>query len=199
MIFSQSFMQCSQRLRRPSNAINATNTRKYSRQDSSKRRALLQILHQIIHVVQISRQQALLLLSGSCGVTLTIGTLSTSTSICTVVECSGELTGTTLQHGGYGNGAIRGRDRRRFGHEVEVQKLDELKLHFSACFAGLEEAGNCQETIEVFESTGVLRSFDEGAYEGDDGRGLDGRAVDWFEEVEQVLYYNTTLVSKSRM
>ena len=32
-----------------------------------------------------------------------------------------------------------------------------------------------------------MRGFDEGAYEGYDGRGLDGRAVDWFEEIEQVL------------
>lgn len=141
------FMQCSQRLRRPSNAINATNTRKYSRQDSSKRCALLQILHQIIHVVQISRQQVLLLLSGPRSITLTIGTLSTSTIICTVVECSSELTGTTLQHRRDGDGAVRGGDRRRFGHEIEVQKLHELKLHLSACFAGLEEAGDCQEAI----------------------------------------------------
>jgi len=129
------------------NAINATNTRKYSRQDSSKWRALLQILDQIVHVVQVSRQQVLLLFRGSRGITLTIGTLSTSTSIGTVVERSSELTRTTLQHGGDGDGAVCRGDGGRFGHEVEVQELDELKLHLSACFAGLEQAGNCQETI----------------------------------------------------
>jgi hypothetical protein len=29
-----------------------------------------------------------------------------------------------------------------------------------------------------------LRGVDESAYEGYDGCGLDGRAVDWFEEVK---------------
>jgi hypothetical protein len=117
---------------------------------------------------------------------LAISPLSTSTSIC-AVECSCKLTRTALQHCGDGNCAICRGDGWRFGHEVEVQEFDELKLHFSACFAGLEEACNCQEAIEVFECTGILRCFDQGAYEGYDGRGLDCRAVDWFEEVEEVL------------
>jgi hypothetical protein len=168
----------------PPNAINATNTRKYSRQDASKRCALFQIFHQIIHIVQVSRQQVLLFLCGSRGITLAIGTLSTSTIICTVVECSCEFTWTALQHCGDRNGTVCSGDRGRFGHEVEVEELDELKLHFSACFAGLEEAGYCQEAIEVLEGTRVLRGVDEGAYEGYDGCGLYGRAVDWFEEVK---------------
>ena len=177
-------MQCSQRPRSHPTPFNATNTRKDSRQDASKRCALLQILHQIIHIVQVSRQQVLLFLCGSRGIALAIGTLSTSTIICTVVECSCEFTRTALQHCGDRNGAVCSGDRGCFGHEVKVQELDELKLHFSACFAGLEEAGYGQEAIEVLEGTRVLRGVDEGAYEGYDGGGLDGRAVDGFEEVK---------------
>jgi hypothetical protein len=129
----------------------------------------------------------LFLLCGSRDITLAIGTFSTSPIVCTVVERSCELARTTLQHGGDGDGAVCRGYGGRFGHEVEVQELDELELHFSTCFAGLEEAGNCQEAIKVFEGTGVLRGFDESAYEGYDGCGLDGWAVDGFEEVEEVL------------
>jgi len=157
-----------------------------SGQHSSKWRALFQVFNQVIHIVQVSRQQVLLLLRGSCHLTLAICTLSPSTGICTV-ECSCELAGTALQHCGDGNCAICRGDGWCFGHEVEVQEFDELKLHFSACFAGLEEACNCQKAIEVFEGTSILRGFDEGAYEGYDGCGLDGRAVDWFKEVEEML------------
>jgi hypothetical protein len=89
-----------------------------------------------------------------------------------------------LQHCGDRDGTVCSGDRGRFGHEVEVQELDELKLHFSACFAGLEEAGYGQEAIEVLKGTCVLRGVHESAYEGYDGCGLDGRAVDWFEEVK---------------
>lgn len=158
-------------------------------QDSSKRRALLQILHQIVYVVQVSRQQVLLLLRGFRGITLAISTLSTGTMVCTVVECSCELTRTTLQHCGDGGCGDRRWDRGCLGHEIEVQELDELKLHLSTCFAGFEEAGDCQKAIEVLERTGILRGFDECAYEGYDRRGLDGRTVDGFEEVEKMLNY----------
>ncbi len=162
-------------------------------QDSSKRRTLLQILHQIVHVVQVSRQQVLLLLRGSRGITLTISTLSTGTMVCTVVECSCELTRTTLHHCGDGSRGDGRWDRGCLGHEIEVQELDELKLHFSTCFAGFEEAGDCQKAIEVLECTGILWGFDEGAHEGYDGRGLDGRTVDGFEEVEEMLNYTLML------
>jgi len=155
-------------------------------QNSSKRCALFQILNQVIHIVQVSRQQVLLLLRGSCHLTLAISPLTTGTSIC-AVERSCKLTRTALQHCGDGNCAVCRGDGWRFGNEVEVQELDELKLHFSGCFAGLEEAGNCQEAIKIFEGTSILRCFDQSAYEGYDGRGLDGGAVDWFEEVEEML------------
>jgi hypothetical protein len=113
--------------------------------------------------------------------------------VCTVVECSCELTRTTLQHCGDGSRGDCRRDRGCLGHEIEVQELDELKLHFSTCFAGFEETGNCQKAIEVLEGTGILRGFDEGAYEGYDGRRLDGRTVDWFEEVEEMLKFTSML------
>jgi hypothetical protein len=38
-----------------------------------------------------------------------------------------------------------------------------------------------------------LWRFDECAYEGYDRRGLDGRTVDWFEEVEEMLNYTFML------
>jgi hypothetical protein len=38
-----------------------------------------------------------------------------------------------------------------------------------------------------------LWGFDEGAHEGYDGRGLDGRTVDGFEEVEEMLNYTLML------
>jgi hypothetical protein len=156
-------------------------------EDPSKWCALLQILHQVIHIVQVSRQQVLLLLCGSYDLTLAIGPLSTTTGVCAVVECSCELARTALQHCWHRNCAVCGGDGWCFGHEVEIQELDELKLHFSACFAGLEEACDCQEAIEIFEGSSVLRGFDECAYEGYDGGGLDGRAINWFEEVKQML------------
>ncbi len=139
----------------------------------------------------------MLLLGGSGDFTLAIGPLSATTSIRTVVECACKLTGTALQHRGDGNGTVCRGNGWCFGHEIEVQELDQLKLHFSACFAGLEEACDCQEAIEVFKGTSILRGFDQSAYEGYDRRGLDGRAVDRLEEVEEVLIREVELVFKN--
>ncbi len=109
-------------------------------EDSSKRCALLQILHQVIHIVQVSSQQILFLFRGSSNVTHAVAPLSTTTIIRTVVECSCELTRTALQHCRDGKCAVGGGDGWCLGHEVEIQEFHELKLHLPACFAGLEEA-----------------------------------------------------------
>lgn len=92
-----------------------------------------------------------------------------------------------MQHCWDRDSAVCGWDRRCLGHEVEVEEFDELELDFSACFAGLKDRCDSQESIEVLECARVLRRFYEGACKGDDSCGLDGWAVDWFEEIKEML------------
>ena len=75
------------------------------------------------------------------------------------------LARTPLQHG------RRGRAEAvewvwGLGHEVKVEELDEFHFDFSACGAGFEEGGYCQEAVDGFEGAGVEGLFEEGGHEG---------------------------------
>jgi hypothetical protein len=93
-----------------------------------------------------------------------------------------------LYYGGNADGGAGGGDGWRLGHEVKVEKLDELELDLAACLARLENRSYSEQPIEVFECAGVLRRVDQSADEGYDGCGLDCWTVDWLEEVEEVLF-----------
>lgn len=153
------------------------------RQCSSERRTLSQICDQVIHTTQIVSQQRLLLLSRPSYLTLAIGPLPTLS----IIECACQFAGTALQHCRDRDGAVRRWDGRCFGHEIEVEEFDELELDLSACFAGLEDRRDGQEAVEVLECACILGRLDECACKGDDGCGLDGWAVDGFEEIEEML------------
>lgn len=119
---------------------------------------------------------------------LTLAVRSRSSSTVSPIECTRKLAGRPLQHGRDRGSAVCRWNRRCFRHEVEVEELDQLELHLAARFARLENRGDCEETIEVLECAGILRGVDQDADQGDDSGGLDGWAIDWFEEVEEMLY-----------
>lgn len=155
-------------------------TKETPSQRTTKRRPLSQIRHQIIHTIQKPPQQLLLLSRRPRHLTRTIRPLPPRIL---ASKRSGQFTGTPLQHA-----RVVGRGNRRcFGHEVEVEELDEFFLDFSGCFAGFEGRGYGEEAFEGFEGAGVLGGVDEGADEGYDGCGLDGWTPHWFEEVEELL------------
>ena len=77
--------------------------------------------------------------------------------------------------------------RRSFGHEVKVQKFDELHLDFSAGGTGFEQRGYGQEAVEGFECAGVGGAIEEACDEGQDSGGLYRRARRWVEEVKKEL------------
>ena len=56
--------------------------------------------------------------------------------------------------------------KRSFWHEVEVQKLDELHLDFSARGTGFEQGGDCQEAVERFKCAGIGRAIEKACDEG---------------------------------
>src|SRR5271163_2953873 len=126
--------------------------KKNSAQHTSEWSALPQIRDQIIHTIQMSPQKCLLLHSCSDRVTLTICPLSAGSRLCHI-KCSSKLTRTALQHRWHRLSCVRGWDRGGLGHEIEVEKFNQLELHFSARFARLEERGDGKEAVEVFECT----------------------------------------------
>lgn len=78
-------------------------------------------------------------------------------------------------------------DGWRFGHKVEVEELDKFEFDFARCGARFEERCHCEETVEAFKGSSVSGCVDEGDNEGEEGSGLNSRAVDWFKEVEEEL------------
>jgi len=134
----------------------------------------------------MSAQQLLFLLCAPYMLTLAICALSCALPS---IKRAGEFRRAALDDGGHRDGGAGGRDGRRLGHQVEVQELDELELDLTARLARLEDRGDGQQAVEVLEGARVLRRVEEGTDEGYDGCGLDCRAVDRFEEVEEVLLF----------
>jgi hypothetical protein len=152
--------------------------------DTTKWCACSQILDQILNTAQMPAKQRLLLLRGSCSLAVTIGPFPA----CGIsIERPSELTRTALKHCGYGSPSIGSGDRWHFGHQVEVQELNELELHISGCRSRLEERGNSQQTIQILECAGIFRSVNQGDYQSEQGCRLDGRAVDGLKKVEEKL------------
>lgn len=106
-----------------------------SSQHCSKRRSFSQIFDQILHVIQIPAQQALFLRRCLCAASL-------STSRRAMNVSAQPLAGASLHPLGRARGVFVGTipvtRKRSFWHEVEVQKLDELHLDFSAGGTGFE-------------------------------------------------------------
>lgn len=76
---------------------------------------------------------------------------------------------------------------RGLGHEVKVQKLHGFEFDVAGGRAGLEDGRDGEQTVELFKSARVLRGLEQGDDKDLEGGGLDGGAVDWFEEVEEEL------------
>lgn len=53
-----------------------------------------------------------------------------------------------------------------FRHQVEIQKLNELHLDFSAGGTGFEQGGHAQKTVERFKCAGVGRAIEKACDEG---------------------------------
>lgn len=139
-----------------------------------ERRAVLQILHQVVDAAEMPAQQRLLLRRRTRALRALCSDLAGAPLVAPAAA--------GLGHGG-------------LWHEVEVEELDELQLHLTRGGAGLEERGDGQEAVEGLEGTGVARGVDECGYEGEEGGRLDGGAVDRLEEVEEELEKAILLVS----
>ena len=130
-------------------------------------------------------QQLLLLLCRQSIQSLKI--LLTASPPRSLLERTRKLARAPLQHSRYRIPLTRAGDRGCLGHEVEVEELDELELDLAGGGAGFEEGGYGEEAVEGFESAGIEGVRDEGDDESEEGGGLNGRAVDRFEEVEEEL------------
>jgi hypothetical protein len=93
-----------------------------------------------------------------------------------------------LQYGWDRCGTICCGDRGRFGHQVEIKEFYKLEFYLSGSFSRLEEGCNGEEAVQILECACVLRGFDETTYEGYNCGRLDSWAIDWFKEVEEVLF-----------
>lgn len=165
---------------------------------SHKRRVLLQVPDQIIHIGQMLAQHPLLALG-----TQRLAAHGTVDALDLAAVGQQQLAGavvarrreraalaatscaTTVARRQSGGGRRRG--RRRLGHEVEVQELHGLELDVAGGGARLEDGGHGEQAVELLEGAGVARRVEEGDDEHEEGRGLDGGAVYWFEEVEEEL------------
>ncbi|KAL1835639.1 hypothetical protein VTK73DRAFT_5484 [Phialemonium thermophilum] len=121
-----------------------------------------EVLHEIVDVGQVPRQELLLLLRRPSDAGR--GRLATPTNKGTTVSPAGppgegsrELAGAALQLSRGGGGV-----QWRLGHEVEVEELDELELDVARGGAAAEEGGDGQEAVLSLEGAGVAGAVDEG-------------------------------------
>ncbi|ROW13368.1 hypothetical protein VPNG_05448 [Cytospora leucostoma] len=150
-----------------------------------KRRILLQVLDQLVNTGQMPPQHLLLglLAQGAalarlhrhlCSTSATTSTPIANTITNTITDTDTTTT-TTTNVGG------------RLGHEVEIQELHGLELDVAGGAARLEDGGDGEEAVQVLEAARVARGLDQGDHEDQEGGGLDGRAVDGLQEVEEEL------------
>ncbi len=161
--------------------------------DTSKRRTRAKILDQVLDVAEISAEQLLLVRRRQRAASLAVGATALLGRVAAAAAKGAcELAGTALEH-------IRQRvaaageagDGGRLGHEVKVEKLDELELDLARGGARLEERGDGEQAVEALKDARVPGRLDEGDDEGEEGGGLDGGAVEGFEEVEEELWVET--------
>lgn len=104
-----------------------------------KRSAGSQVLDQLFNTAQVATQQLLLLV---CGKSDSVAAAICATALPIGSEGSDKLARAALEHGRDGVALISARDRGRFGHEVEVQKLDELEFDLAGGGPRFEERGH---------------------------------------------------------
>jgi hypothetical protein len=140
-------------------------------------RRLLEVLDESIHIAEVLAQHVLLLF-------LRLGVLLRGASAL-VASCS-----TTAALEGVGQLARTPRraSNRDFGHEVEVQELQQLDLDVLRSLLVLEQACHRQQSVHVLEYARVLRCREERCDEYKEGLRLDRRAVVGVEEVEEEVH-----------
>lgn len=138
------------------------------RTTSHRGRILLQIPHQIIDIRQMLAQHTLLALDAQRRRRRVARLLS--------AQLAGALRAVAAASGS-----------RRLGHEVEVQELHRLELDVAGGGARLEDGRHGEQAVELLKGAGVAGRLEEGGDEHEEGGGLDGGAVDGFEEVEEEL------------
>lgn len=147
---------------------------------ASKGRTCPEILDQVLDVAEISAEQLLLVLRRQRAASGLAPSATTSRPV--TGKGAGELARTALEHIRQRVAAVGDAgDGGRLGHEVKVEKLDELELDLARGGARLEERGDGEEAVEALKDARVFRHVDEGDDEGEQGRRLDGRAVEGFE------------------
>lgn len=82
----------------------------------------------------------------------------------------------------------RGIDRRRLGHEVEVEEFDDLQLDFSGCAARFEQAGDGKEAVHFLKGASALGSGKKGGDEDEEGLRLDDGWVRGVQKVEDKIH-----------
>lgn len=152
---------------------------------ASKGRTRAKIFDQILNIAQVAAEKLLLLARGQRAADLAVGAAALARRV--APKGARELAGTALEHIRQRVAAVGAGDGGRLGHEVKVEKLDELELDLARGGARLEERGDGEQAVEALEDARVLRHVDEGDDEGEEGGGLNGRAVEGFEEVEEQL------------
>lgn len=137
----------------------------HSHHNTPERRAVPQVLDQVLDRREVLRQEFLLLIRRP-GHAVVIGTPPPGGGR-SGGERPGELARAALQEargGGPGGGGAR--DARGLGHEVEVEELDELELDVARGRAAAEQRGDCEQAVLGLEGAGVARGVDECDDEG---------------------------------
>lgn len=170
---------------------NRTGAQAPSTHHLGKRRIFPQVLHQILHVAQIPPQHSLLLLRAPRPLTLLhpAATALRSTRRAPPLERAERFArAAALQRRSRVGRAGRGGGRGRLGHQVEVEELEQLELDALRGVWALEQARDGQQAVDALEGAGVVRVREERGYEDEERAGLDGRAVEGVEEVEEQVH-----------
>lgn len=146
--------------------------------NTAKRRAVSQILDQVLHTTKMATQELLLLRSGQCDDPVAVSTLAAVSTVHTIA--GNKLRGAALEDRFPLVSAGR---RGCFGHEIEVEELDELELDLTRGGSRFEERCDGHEAVESFESSCVVGRVDESDDESQQSSRLDRRAVVRFEEI----------------
>lgn len=146
--------------------------------NTAKRRAVSQVLDQVLHTTKMATQELLLLRSGQSDDPVAVSTLATVSTVDTIA--GNKLRGAALEDR---LPLVRAGRRGCFGHEIEVEEFDELELDFARGGSRFEERCNGHEAVKPFESSGVVGGVDESDDESKQSSRLDRRAVVRFEEI----------------
>lgn len=160
-------------------------------QRTAKHGRLLQVSQEIVDITEIPAKDGLLvgLAANVPVVAIRAGTIAAVFRVGADLEGLGELTRAALQHGGDRLAGVGDAgDRRRLGHEVEVEELHAPVLDLLVGAARLEKRRHGEQAVEVLVGARVLRVVHERDVEDAHRRALDRGAEVGLEEVQEQLF-----------